>query len=311
MAERGPFADVDLNLLVVLDTLRRTRSVSRAARELGLTQSGASRALARLRAQIGDPLFVVTQGGLVPTPACEALADDLARLLEAANRVYAREAFVPAEARGQLRLGLPDHMAYLYGAAILAALHAEAPGVDLELRSFSPDWRADLEQGRSDLAFTVLRGARGALRQRKVVEDPWVVLLRRGHPALDAPWSTKRYAEGEHAIMGVPGSGPSAIDRALRQRGLSRRVVFRASSPLVVALSAAQSDLRVTTTRALAHTLARSLPLELRRLPLEVAPLSLPLVWHERQHAVARQRFFRELVAKTVARVEAESRAPS
>ena len=49
---------VDLNLLVVLEALLRTSSVTTAARELGLSQSAASHALKRLRKVLGDPLLV-------------------------------------------------------------------------------------------------------------------------------------------------------------------------------------------------------------------------------------------------------------
>nr|MDQ3034011.1 LysR family transcriptional regulator [Myxococcota bacterium] len=51
-------AAVDLNLLVALDALLEERSVTRAARRLGLSQPAASHALARLRELAGDPLLV-------------------------------------------------------------------------------------------------------------------------------------------------------------------------------------------------------------------------------------------------------------
>ena len=59
---------LDLNLLVVFDMLMHERSVSRAADRLGLTQPAISHALARLRAQIGDPLLVRMGGRMEPTP---------------------------------------------------------------------------------------------------------------------------------------------------------------------------------------------------------------------------------------------------
>jgi DNA-binding transcriptional LysR family regulator len=66
---------VDLNLVVVLRALLDERSVSRAARRLGLSQSATSHALGRLRALVKDPLFVRTRAGLVPTARGEAMAD--------------------------------------------------------------------------------------------------------------------------------------------------------------------------------------------------------------------------------------------
>ncbi len=51
-------AGMDLNLIVVLHALLSERSVSRAAKRIGLSQSATSHALARLRGLLKDPLFV-------------------------------------------------------------------------------------------------------------------------------------------------------------------------------------------------------------------------------------------------------------
>jgi DNA-binding transcriptional LysR family regulator len=50
--------NVDLNLLAIFAVLAREKNVSRAAKELHLTQSAVSHALNRLRSTFNDPLFV-------------------------------------------------------------------------------------------------------------------------------------------------------------------------------------------------------------------------------------------------------------
>jgi DNA-binding transcriptional LysR family regulator len=57
-AVHGELAAVDLNLLLALDALLAERHVTRAAARLGVTQSAASHALARLRVVLRDPLLV-------------------------------------------------------------------------------------------------------------------------------------------------------------------------------------------------------------------------------------------------------------
>ena len=69
-----PLGTIDLNLLLVLDAILRHRSLSRAAGELGLTQSAVSGQLRRLRALLDDMLFVRGSHGVLPTPYSEALA---------------------------------------------------------------------------------------------------------------------------------------------------------------------------------------------------------------------------------------------
>src|SRR5918993_3500404 len=75
-------ARVDLNLLVVLHLLLRTRSVTKAAERLGISQPAVSRSLAKLRLLFNDRLMVKDAQGMSPTRRAEALSEPLALLLE-------------------------------------------------------------------------------------------------------------------------------------------------------------------------------------------------------------------------------------
>ena len=59
-----PGAHFDLNMLVILAQLLRTRSVTRTARHMGVSQPAISRSLAQLRDLLGDPLLVRTGTGM-------------------------------------------------------------------------------------------------------------------------------------------------------------------------------------------------------------------------------------------------------
>ena len=108
--------DVDLNLLVVFDALLRTRSVTRAARTLGMSQPATSFALNRLRKMLGDPLFVRTSRGIHPTPYAEGLAAPLEAILDRIRSdLLQQPTFDPATAAaighlrhaGHRRAGIP------------------------------------------------------------------------------------------------------------------------------------------------------------------------------------------------------------
>lgn len=84
--EWSPLSRFDLNLFRVFEVVYRERNLTRAAGLLHLSQSAVSHALARLRDQLGDPLFVRRGRGLrrrrwpsdwrrasmTPSPACTA-----------------------------------------------------------------------------------------------------------------------------------------------------------------------------------------------------------------------------------------------
>src|SRR5659263_311968 len=67
------FQTLDLNLLRVFDEVMAERSLTRAARNLSLTQPAVSNALRRLRETLGDELVQRSGQGMAPTPAAIAL----------------------------------------------------------------------------------------------------------------------------------------------------------------------------------------------------------------------------------------------
>jgi DNA-binding transcriptional LysR family regulator len=70
-------AVVDLNLLVVFEALLIERSVSRAARRLGLAQPSVSNALNRLRVLLADDVFIRTPQEMRPTTRALELAEPI------------------------------------------------------------------------------------------------------------------------------------------------------------------------------------------------------------------------------------------
>src|ERR1700676_5001132 len=95
---------IDLNLLVVLDAISRTRSVTSAAQRLALSQPAVSHALGRLRALLGDPLFVRGRDGLAPTARAQAMIGPVAEILAEIGKVFSPGAFAPAGATRAFRI---------------------------------------------------------------------------------------------------------------------------------------------------------------------------------------------------------------
>ena len=65
---------IDLNLLVLFEIVFQERHVGRSAERLHLSPSAISHGLGRLRALLGDPLFLRTPKGVVPTERAFQLA---------------------------------------------------------------------------------------------------------------------------------------------------------------------------------------------------------------------------------------------
>ncbi len=75
------FRNVDLNLLIPLKALLHERNVTRAAERIHLSQSAMSRALDRLRSELGDELLVRVGRNYELTPRGSELLDELAQVM--------------------------------------------------------------------------------------------------------------------------------------------------------------------------------------------------------------------------------------
>ena len=96
---------LDLNLVRVLATLYATRSVTRAAERLGLSQPTVSNALARLRQALGDELLVRSSQGLVPTAMLDRIGPAVATHLAALEASLGREVEICCRYGDQPRCG--------------------------------------------------------------------------------------------------------------------------------------------------------------------------------------------------------------
>ncbi|SFT58625.1 regulatory helix-turn-helix protein, lysR family [Kosakonia arachidis] len=97
------FHGINLNLLAAFDALMTERNVTRAATQIGVSQPAMSAALSRLRKLFGDPLFLHSADGLLPT--ARALAEPISQALRQPEATLVRKPdFVPGEANDKIHI---------------------------------------------------------------------------------------------------------------------------------------------------------------------------------------------------------------
>src|SRR3990167_7927603 len=132
---------LDLNLFRVFEVVYRERNLTRAALLLHLSQSAVSHALARLREQLGDPLFVRAGRGAAPTPLAEQLAPGIQDALEGLRRNLGRgHGFDPQHDRRGFSLDMPGQLEPAVLPGILGQLRRLPP--PLGVRSSRVPWAA-------------------------------------------------------------------------------------------------------------------------------------------------------------------------
>jgi DNA-binding transcriptional LysR family regulator len=288
---------IDLNLVLALDALLAERHVTRAAERLGITQSAASHALARLRDLLGDPLLVRgSRGTMLPTPRAAELAPAVHRVLDDLAVVLRGQVFEPATATHTFRIGCGDYVELVLLPRLVARLAQLAPGIDVWVHSVG-DWGdEELAAGKVDLVIAPPRRAtRPAGSYEKVLfEETFTCVMREGHPLAGARMTLPRYATATHVMVAPRGTPGSIVDDALARVDRSRRVAVAVPHFLVVPFIVASTDLVATLPTRVAAMLAGPVGLVRTPPPIEIAPFQLAMAWHERMQADVRHRWLRD-----------------
>jgi DNA-binding transcriptional LysR family regulator len=146
----------DLNALVTLYAVLRTRNVSGAARLLGITQPAVSRILDRLRAEFDDPLVVRQGNGVVATNRARELDAALEGLMDHAQHIFSSSAFQPSTVRRDVHLAMNEHLQQLLVPPLLERTAQHAPGMRLFVRSILRSDMELLKDGHLDLILGML-----------------------------------------------------------------------------------------------------------------------------------------------------------
>ena len=198
-------------------------SFSRAARELGYSQSAVSSQIAQLEAELGTPLFDRVGKTVRLTDAGQTFQSYARTLLTTAQQ--AKAALQPAEeVRGTLRIALADSVCSTFLPNLLFQYHARCPEVDLVLRTSTADEMIQLlSTNEVDLAYTL---DQPILQPNLVLAsnalEPVCFVAPPGHPlAAQAAVTLEELARQEFLLTERGMSYRDALDQRLAARGLA------------------------------------------------------------------------------------------
>jgi DNA-binding transcriptional LysR family regulator len=292
---------IDLNLLVVFDAVMQERSVTRAGRRLGLSQSAMSHALTRLRYALKDDLFIRSPKGMLPTPRAEQLALPVRQALDRLQRSLEPTQFDPSTAKRHYRIATDNYAAIVLVGLLVERITKTAPGVTLEFRPSGtlniPDL---LDRGELDLAIGPFPEQGERFSRLSLLEDDFVLVLRKGHPAAgNRELSMEQFAALSHLAISSVAYNTDFIDQALARRRLKRRIQLRAPFLSAVRILVA-SDMVSVLQRRVAEELVRYRPLVIRALPHSSPTLETAMIWPRWLDDQPAHRWLREVVTVMV-----------
>jgi DNA-binding transcriptional LysR family regulator len=293
----------DLNLLLTLDALLSTGSVTAAAARMHLSTPAMSHALARAREVFGDPILVRAGRKLVPTPRAAALAEPVRELLRQAHALRDETPQDITQVQRRFVLRAPEGWAVVYGATLLQALQARMPLASLQMLPEAHHDPEALREGRIDADIGGGRRLDAQLRSLVLSRQPMVGAARAGHPVLGTARTPRRVpvnrlAAAQHVDVTRRADEPSPVDRALAEQGLQRDVRLWVPSTFTALIAASRSDLVACAPERTARAMAGPLGLVVFKLPFDVHTEPTRLAWHPRHDADPAHAWLRECLGQ-------------
>ncbi|MDQ0588591.1 LysR family transcriptional regulator [Variovorax paradoxus] len=314
------FRTFDLNLLRVFDEVMAERNLTRAARNLSITQPAVSNALRRLREVLGDELVRRSGAGVEPTPRALALWPTVRDALRQLQHTLAPGEFDASTADTTFLLAMADATAAELIPGLVQIVEKEAPAISLRVLPLTTrDPRRMLEQEEVDMAIgyfpaviasLAARGQSGvgvAFESQRLYLGQYVCVMRRGHPLANAPLTLDDYCAARHLLVSFSGRPYGFIDQTLGALGRERRIVVTVNQFFTAGRVVANSDLLTVLPRHFVTVTGIDDQLVLRDLPFDQPMVHVDAIWHRRaQHGHAHE-WLRTALLRSAAAAFADS----
>jgi DNA-binding transcriptional LysR family regulator len=305
------FRTLDLNLLRVFDEVMAERSLTRAARNLSLTQPAVSNALRRLRETLGDELVQRSGQGMAPTPRALTIWPSVREALQQLQESLIPNEFVPDQATTTFVLAMADATAAELIPGLVDTLERDAPGVSVRVVPLTTrDPRRLLDEESCDLAVGYFPSLLADLTARAQSGEPlpflhqrlydgqYVCVMRKDHPLAKGPFTLNRFCAARHMLVSFSGRAYGFIDEALASLGKERHVVLTVNQFFTAGRVVANSNLLTVLPRHFVGVTGFSDQLVLRPLPFDVSPVNVDAVWHRRSQQRSAHQWLRQTLMR-------------
>lgn len=275
--------DIDFNLLKAFDALMKTRSVTKAAKLLGVGQPAMSHSLSRLREAFDDELFVRATDGMRPTARAVQVSTSIERAMTEIHRAFRGNAdFDPAVEQFEFTLALSDYSECVLLPPLMADIAVSAPNFKLTVIQYAfYSYQRLLDENDVDLVVASVRQPAAAHRHERLFDDYRRCMYSKKLVKAKVPISVDDYLKYRHVIVDRDGKAGTAVDTGLAESIGKRRTVglvtprFATLPPVL-----ARAPVVATLPARIAYVFAHEKDLVVSDLPFDVAPIEQSMVWH-------------------------------
>ncbi len=276
-----------LEQLRIFVAVAEKQHVTQAARELNLTQSATSAAVAALEGRYGIKLFDRIGRGIVLTQTGRTFLGEARAVLATVRTAEQALHDLAGLKTGQLAVAASQTIANYWLPPRLQSFQASYPGIELSVRIGNTERVAsDVRDGVADIGFVEGEIDDGALAVRRFDGDALVIVVGAHHPyakqrKLPQGWMTRT-----PWVLREPGSGTRAMfETALKKRGLKPgdvnvQLVLASNEAIRTAVEAGTSATAISNLVVDKSIAARTL----FRLEGELAQRSFFAIRHKERH---------------------------
>jgi DNA-binding transcriptional LysR family regulator len=288
----------DLNLLLAFDALIRERNVTKAAEQLGISQSAMSHALRRLRDFYSDPLFVRVGDVMKPTAYAESISSTVVDVISAINgQLMTQASFDPKTAERVFCLCMTDICEFIFLPKIINRLLDVAPFCRIKTIQMSVDnLSAILESGEADLALGSHYVTDPELFQQELYMQSAVCIVSANNKEVKKTITLEKFSSMGH-ISVMLSDKCSRYDTVYDDMDLQRDIRLTTPHFLLVPMILEQSPYLIATVpKELGQVFNRYNAVKMLPPPIEFPKIPMRQYWHPRHHHDAANIWFRQLI---------------
>ncbi len=300
------FKKLDMNLLAALDVLIATRSVTRSAEIIGITQSAMSNALTRLRTFFDDPLLVQVGRKMELSPLAQSLADPVRDIMvRVESAVLVNPTFDAERSTRAFSVVLSDYSLQMLGSPLSALVARDAPNIQINFRPQHITPYRLLESGDIDLLIAPEYVCSENHPREVAFTDPMRVLACANGPFAQT-LTIDQFQEASHVMMVPLEAQESYAATQLREKGGDIKPIMTtyafSSIPALV-----RNTARIAVVQGeIARRAVAEGGLVIHEPPIPIPPLVQAMQWHKMRSYDAGLEWLRAAIRRCFRKIESE-----
>lgn len=223
----GNISALDLNLLAVFDAVMTEKSVSRAAKRIGMTQPAVSNALNRLRYRLQDQLFIRTTDGVRPTERATEMAADVAEGLRQLQVAVEPRSSSTGTKHRKFVISMSEQTMIAVLPRLLTVTSTSSNSMTLHVKQKSNKTiQTELDAMEVDVAVGTLLNLPPRFDKIVLYHDKYVIMMAKGNPLAKRGLSPKEFPKVEQVAVREELEVSTRVDRELLACGTARNVVM-------------------------------------------------------------------------------------